>query len=63
MTILSFPVSYTVYSCDDCPHKRHSLDEGDYCSYYDFDYWSGRHLYKENESGLTESCPEIKKLK
>lgn len=63
MTILSFPVSYTVYSCDSCRHKEYSPDEGEYCSYYAFDYWSGRHLYEDNASGLTESCPEIKKLK
>lgn len=63
MTKLSFQVSYTVYNCDDCPHKGYSWGEGDYCSYYALDYWDGRELYRENESGLTESCPLIKEGK
>lgn len=58
MTQLFFQV--TVSSCDNCPHKEYSIDEGYYCSYYSFDYWDGKDLYRENESGLTESCPEIK---
>ena len=62
-SLLSFPVNYTVYGCDDCPHKEYSFEEGNYCSYYDFDYWSGKDLYKENQSGLTESCPVIKERK
>jgi hypothetical protein len=63
MARLSFQVNYAVYSCDNCLHRDYEVDMGYYCSYYESDWWYGKDLYRENEAGLTESCPVIKERK
>lgn len=57
---LTFKVSYTVYGCDDCPHRDYdSYQEQSYCAEAWPDDMLGRQIYEDNRDGLTESCPMI----
>ena len=56
---LSFKITYTITDCSDCPSRKYDQDYGNICTHWDDDPVIGRHLYKENSNGLTESCPVI----